>query len=167
MESFEELEMSQQQKLVEVLQKQIEVEKRTLDQLMKAEEEAKETSVRLVLMEMRLDTWKHQKFLEGMIELMESVPCDEWMAKISRYTGRVKLDRMLKEIMEEENEMVDLLEEQIGLIEDEIGLMLLEHLRDDEKRHLESLKRIVTLIKMAPLQPKKGQKGTDIKCDTD
>ncbi|MBD3405161.1 MAG: hypothetical protein GF411_03380 [Candidatus Lokiarchaeota archaeon] len=157
--------MSNTDKLVEVLQKQIEVEKRTLERLIEAEEEARETSVRLVLMEMRLDTWKHQKFLEGMIELMSTVPCDEWMAKIGRYTGRIKLDRMLKEIMKEESEMVKLLEEEIKLMDDEIGLMLLEHLKEDEEKHVESLKRIVTLIKMAPLQPKKGEKGTDIKCD--
>ncbi|MHA2228769.1 MAG: hypothetical protein ACXABL_06135, partial [Candidatus Thorarchaeota archaeon] len=73
------------QKLIDILSKQIDVEKRALDKLIKAEEEAEETAVRLVFMEMRLDTWKHVKFLEGMVEMLNVTPCDEWAAKVNRY----------------------------------------------------------------------------------
>ncbi|MHA2375023.1 MAG: hypothetical protein ACXAB9_02580 [Candidatus Thorarchaeota archaeon] len=153
------------QKLIEILSKQIDVEKRALDKLVKAEEEAEETSVRLVFMEMRLDTWKHVKFLEGMIEMLNVTPCDEWAAKVSRYTGRVKLQRTLDSIMKEEDEMIELLDASIREVRDPIALFLLEHLRKDEKEHNEALEKLIRIIQQAPLQSKKGEKGSDIVCD--
>jgi hypothetical protein len=60
--------------IIDIFKQQIEVENKTLEKLVKLEEEAKETAVRLAFMDLRLDTWKHVKFLEGMIELISSSP---------------------------------------------------------------------------------------------
>ncbi|MHA1956311.1 MAG: hypothetical protein ACW968_05230 [Candidatus Thorarchaeota archaeon] len=153
------------QKLIDILSKQIDVEKRALDKLIKAEEEAEETAVRLVFMEMRLDTWKHVKFLEGMVEMLNVTPCDEWAAKVNRYVGRVKLERTLHSIMKEEDEMIDLLNASIDEVQDPIAKFLLEHLKRDEKGHNEALEKVIRIIQQAPLQSKKGEKGTDIVCN--
>ena len=51
------------EKLRETLKKQIEVEKETIEMVKKAEERVSETAVKLAFLEIRLDSYKHQKFL--------------------------------------------------------------------------------------------------------
>ncbi len=153
--------------IIEIFQEQIKIEQRALNKLVKLEEEAKETAVRLAFMDLRLDTWKHVKFLEGMIELLSTTPCDEWSAKVSRYAGRVKLERELDNLRSDEDEMINLLSKAISKVEDPIAKLLLEHMKEEERHHYTDLGKLVKLIQQAPLQSKKGEKGTDIVCDTD
>ena len=153
------------EKLIDLLQRQIEVEKKTLNMLSKAEEEVSETAVRLAFLDLRLDSWKHQKFLEGMIEMINETPCDEWSAKVQRYVDRVKLKKTLDALMIEEKEMLSIAEQSIEEIDDPIGKFLLIHLRDDEKTHTENLDELSRLIMTSPLQAVKGVKGTDIECN--
>ncbi len=159
--------MTTDKQIIDILTEQINVEKRTLDKLVRLEEDAKETAVRLVFMELRLDSWKHMKFLEGLIELLNTVPCDEWSAKVARYSGRVKLEREIKDLIEDQGEMIELLHKVGGKIDDPLGELLIQHIKDDEISHRDDLSKLVTLIKQTPLQSKKGQKGTDIVCETD
>jgi hypothetical protein len=150
--------------LIDILESQIDVEKSTLKEIAELEDEVTEASVRLVLMSMRLDTWKHQKFLEGVVQALKETPCDLWSEKVQRYVDRVKLDRKVKELVNQEASMIDYLGKAINLMSDPVGRMLLEHLRDDEVRHEEDLKEMIRKINQSPLQPKKGEKGSDIKC---
>lgn len=153
--------------IMEIMKDQIKVEQRTLERLVKLEEDAKETVVRLAFMGLRLDTWKHIKFLEGMIEHLTATPCDEWSAKVGRYTGRVKLEREIEALIAEESKMVKFLEDALKIIKDPIAQHLMGSLREEENGHREYLADWVKLINQAPLQSKKGQKGTDIVCETD
>jgi bacterioferritin (cytochrome b1) len=153
------------QELVSILQEQIAIEEQTLNDLHEAEENAKEVAVRLVFMEMRLDTWKHMKFLEGMIEMMEKTPCDRWSAKVQRYVDRVKLSRQLDSFIAQESKMIDLLDKALEQMKDPIGILLLQHLREDETRHHTDLEEITRLVNMQPLQTVKGVTGSDIVCE--
>ncbi|MGY5857817.1 MAG: hypothetical protein RTU63_00495 [Candidatus Thorarchaeota archaeon] len=153
--------------VIDIMKDQIKIEQETLDRLVKLEEDSKETAVRLAFMELRLDTWKHIKFLEGMIEHITTTPCDEWSAKVGRYAGRVKLEREIDSLINDENEMVNLLDKALEKIEDPVAHLLMKNLKFEEKRHLENLSEWVKLIKQVPLQSKKGEKGTDIVCETD
>ncbi len=159
--------MSTDSEIIEIFKSQIEVEQATLSKLVKLEEDAKETAVRLCFMDLRLDTFKHVKFLEGMIELLDTTPCDEWSAKVGRYAGRVKLERELNNLMNDESDMIDLLDNALSKIEDPIARLLLEHMKEEERSHHDGLEKLVGVIKQAPLQSKIGEKGTDIVCDTD
>ena len=152
--------------LVEIFRRQIEVENKTLEHVSRMEEEATETAVRLAFMNLRLDTWKHVKFLEGLIELLSTTPCDEWSAKVARYSGRVKLDREVQKLAKGEKEMIVLLDKALEIVEDPIAKLMIEHMRSEENDHFDDLEKLVDLIVQAPLQSKKGQKGTDIVCDT-
>ncbi|MFW9964430.1 MAG: hypothetical protein ACFFCX_12740 [Candidatus Sifarchaeia archaeon] len=153
--------------VIAIMKDQIVVEQDTLNRLVKLEEDAREPTVRLAFMELRLDTWKHIKFLEGMIEHMTTVPCDEWSAKVGRYAARVKLEREINSLMRVENEMTNFLDRALEKIDDPVAQLLVEHLKDEEESHLDYLSRWVKLIQQAPLQPKKGAKGTDIVCETE
>ena len=159
--------MSTDSEIIEIFKSQIEVEQATLNKLVKLEEDAEETAVRLCFMDLRLDTFKHVKFLEGMIELLDTTPCDEWSAKVGRYAGRVKLERELNNLMSDESNMIDLLDNALNKIKDPIARLLLEHMKEEERSHHDGLEKLVGVIKQAPLQSKKGEKGTDIVCDTD
>ena len=153
--------------LIEILQKQIEIEKDTLNKLSIAEEEVSETAVKLVFMELRLDSWKHQKFLEGIIEMLKETPCDAWSAKVQRYIDRVKLDKTLHDLVKAESEMFALAEKALKSTDDPVAQYLLNHLKHDEQHHKKELENLITLIQTSPLQAKKGQKGTDIVCETE
>ncbi|MFX1605016.1 MAG: hypothetical protein ACFFDD_03845 [Promethearchaeota archaeon] len=153
--------------IIAVMKDQIQVEQETLNRLVKLEEDAKETAVRLAFMELRLDTWKHIKFLEGMIEHLTTTPCDEWTAKVARYAGRIKLERVIDGLISDEREMVSLIDKALGKIEDPVAQLLIEHLREEEGSHLVYLAKWVRIIQQAPLQAKKGAKGTDIVCEVD
>ncbi|MBS3795067.1 MAG: hypothetical protein KGY80_09230 [Candidatus Thorarchaeota archaeon] len=157
--------MSNQQKLIEVLQSQIDVEKKTFEELSEYEDESSQAVIRLVLLFMRLDTQKHQKFLEGVINLLNESPCDAWSAKVDRYTERINLERRLQSLLKQEEQMTDYLGEAIEEMDNPVARKLLSHLREDEMRHQEDIKELVTLVKQYPLQPKKGEKGSDITCD--
>ncbi|MFW9797110.1 MAG: hypothetical protein ACFFE2_08730 [Candidatus Thorarchaeota archaeon] len=153
--------------IIEVMKDQIDVEQATLNRLVKLEEDAKEPAVRLAFMELRLDTWKHIKFLEGMIEHLTNTPCDEWSAKVARYAGRIKLEREIDGLIEDESEMTSLLDKALEKIKDPVAQLLIEHLREEEDSHLDYLAKWVKVLQQTPLQSKKGEKGTDIVCDTD
>ncbi|TFG27314.1 hypothetical protein EU527_18665 [Candidatus Thorarchaeota archaeon] len=158
--------MTTESQIIDIFKEQIAIEKQTLDKLIKLEEDAKETAVRLVFMDLRLDTWKHVQFLEGMIELLSTTPCDEWSAKVGRYAGRVKLERELKNLISDEGNMIKLLDRAIKKVDDPIASLLLQHMKEEEAAHHDDLTKLVKLIKQAPLQTKKGEKGTDIVCDS-
>jgi hypothetical protein len=153
--------------IISILDEQIDVEQETLEKLVRLEEDSKETAVRLVFLELRLDTWKHIKFLEGMKEMLTTTPCDQWSAKVGRYTGRVKLERELESLISDEEQMANLLDRALDKIGDPIARLLLEHMKDEETRHNRDLIELSRLIQLAPLQAKKGEKGTDIVCETD
>lgn len=150
--------------LIEILESQIEVEKSTLTELSELENEVSEPSVRLALMSMRLDTWKHQKFLEGVVQILNETPCDLWSEKIQRYVDRVKLERKVGDLRDQEASMIDYLGKAINLMSDPVGKLLLEHLRDDELRHDKDLEKLIRIIQQSPLQSKRAEKGTDIVC---
>ena len=152
-------------RLMEILREQIEVEKETFIELEKAEASAQEAAVRLVFMEMRLDTMKHQKFLEGLLEMMTETPCDRWSAKVQRYVDRVKLTRQLESFISQEAKMLRLLEQAIEEMEDSLGTLLLQHLKEDEEKHHFSLQEINRLVQKQPLQSVKGKTGADIVCE--
>lgn len=152
------------QELIEILKNQIEVEKSTLKEIDELQQTFTEPNVRLVLMSMRLDTLRHQNFLDEMVKILNEVPCDLWSAKVQRYVDRVKFERKVKALMDREASMIDYLGKAIDLMSDPTGTMLLEHLKTDEERQNENLKKLIRIIQQAPLQSKKGEKGSDIEC---
>ncbi|MFW9768466.1 MAG: hypothetical protein ACFFF9_10995 [Candidatus Thorarchaeota archaeon] len=153
--------------ILSILDEQIEVEQRALEKLARLEDDSQEAVVRLVFLDLRLDTWKHIKFLESMKEMITAVPCDEWSAKVGRYTGRVKLDRELESLAKDEKKMIELLDRALEKMKDPVARLLIEHMKDEENSHNKDLIELSRLIQMVPLQSKKGQKGTDIVCEPD
>jgi hypothetical protein len=102
-----------------------------------------------------------------MIEHLTTTPCDEWSAKVGRYAGRVKLEREIDSLIEDETEMLSLLDKAMEKIDDPVAQLLVGHLKDEETSHLDYLSRWVRIIQQQPLQAIKGEKGTDIVCDAD
>jgi hypothetical protein len=78
----------------------------------------------------------------------------------------VKLERNLEELLNDENDMIKLAGEALGLVNDPLAAFLLKKLREEEERRYGEIEELVKLIKQAPLQAKKGEKGTDVVCET-
>ncbi|MFW9908619.1 MAG: hypothetical protein ACFFEF_08590, partial [Candidatus Thorarchaeota archaeon] len=132
--------------------------------LAEIEDEVSETAVKLVFMELRLDSWKHQKFLEGIVEMIHDTPCDQWSAKVQRYVDRVKLQKTLAKLGQEQKEMVSLATDSLRRTKDPIAKFLLNHLLEDESHHRQGIEELIRIIQKAPLQAVKAEKGTDIVC---
>ncbi len=152
------------EKLIAIIERQIEVEEETLNELSLAEESVSEPAVRLILMELRLDTWRHKNLLQGMLEIISTTPCDSWSAKVQRYIDRIKLENILKSVLAKEGEMIELLSQALHELEDPLAKAIFQRLKDDEKRHDSGLREVITMIKTAPLQRQKAQRGNDIVC---
>ena len=155
------------EELSTILLEQIVVEKETLQKLEQSQKGTQEDAVRLIFKEMEYDTTKHVYFLESIIKMLETTPCDEWSAKVQRYADRVKLKRKLDSFIEQESRMISLLDQALEKIDDSLARFLLLHLKDDEEAHHTDLKELVKIIQLQPLQRVKGKKGTDIVCKTD
>ncbi len=150
--------------LVRLLEEQIALEKKTLVEISDAEQGAQDTPVRLLYLELRLDTWKHIKFLESIVEMVRETPCDSWSAKIDRYIDRVKLERRLRQLKESEGGMFDLVTRVLRRTDDPVATLLLTHLRDDEERHVADLDEMCRMIQGLPLQPRPGTLGRTESC---
>ncbi len=153
--------------VIAIIDEQIQIEQDTLDNLVKLEDNSKETAVRLAYLDLRLDTWKHIKFLEGMKEMLYTTLCDEWSAKVGRYAGRIRLERELSSLVIEEDKMISLLEKALDKVSDPIARLFLEHMKDEGSNHSKDLMQLVKIIQMSPLQTVKGVKGTDIVCEAE
>ncbi len=149
---------------MEILDQQIKVEENALREILDIEESVTEPAVRLILMELRLDTWRHKKLLQGIKEIISQVPCDEWSSKVQRYIDRIKLERSLESILEKEGEMIELLSQALDEVDDPLARAIFERLRNDEHKHDTGLRDVISMIKTAPLQSVKAQKGSDIVC---
>ena len=153
--------------VITILEEQIQIEQDALENIVQLENNSKETAVRLTFLDLRLNTWKHIKFSEGIIEILTTTPCDEWSAKVGRYSGRIRLERELSSLVIEEGKMISQLEKALDKISDPIAKQFLKHMKDEESNHSKDLMQLVKIFQMSPLQTKKGVKGTDIVCDTD
>ncbi|MHA2213860.1 MAG: hypothetical protein ACW992_11930, partial [Candidatus Thorarchaeota archaeon] len=63
--------------------------------------------------------------------------------------------------------MVDYITQALENVQDPIAAMIFGHLKHDEERHSKDLADVIKLIRTAPLQTKKGEKGSDIDCPPD
>jgi len=148
--------MDSGKELVNMIQAQIKLEEDTTRRVRELEEATGNLAAKLLLAEMRLDTEKHAKILQTMLDLMkqrevgmpikthlDAATIKLWDAKIDSYVETVVVKKMLEDHVKVETEMLKHVEKEMKKTDDEALKLLFKHIADDEKKHHEIMETIL------------------------
>jgi rubrerythrin len=137
--------METRERLIELIKKQIEIERENVKQVNETEKKVDNAAAKLSLLEIRLDSQKHAGILSGILEVLNEVKSSEtlWEHKISSYIDPFVVKRELQNHEQREAKMIKHVEEEIKQTKDEGLKLLFQHVLDDERKHHEILKTIV------------------------
>ena len=137
--------METRERLIQLIKKQIEVEKVNVKQVRETEKKVDNAAAKLLLLEIRLDSQKHADILDGILEVLSGVPASKtlWEHRIESYIDPFVVQRELENHEQREAEMIEHVEEEIKHTEDEGLKLLLQHVLDDERKHHKILETIV------------------------
>ncbi len=126
--------------LVDLTKAQIKLENNTKKKIKNLEEATANLAAKLFLAEMRLDTEKHAKILQTMLDIMkqrkpEIPPRTLWTTKIHSYVDSLVAKKMLEDHVVIETSMLRHVEKEIEKTDDEALKLLFRHIADDEKKH--------------------------------
>jgi len=137
--------MEAHRELVELIQKQVAIERESVTRLAETEKRVGTGAAKLLLTEMRMDSQKHAAVLEAVLEILKGTPSSKslWERSIDAFVDPVIVTRELEYHRGLGKSMSTHLEEEIRKTDDEAMRTLLNHLAEDERRHSEILDTIV------------------------
>lgn len=145
--------MEVKKELLQLLKKQIEVEKTNVEQVSNTEEKIDNAAAKLFLHIIGVDSQKHAYVLKGIIEILSKVPPskDLWEHKLESYVDPIAVKRELESHMKREAEMIAHVEKEIKQAKDEGLKQLLQLIFEEEKKHHKMLKTVIqNLYKITP-----------------
>ncbi len=147
------------QNFLEMVQTQIKWEKATARKIRKFEKATANLAAKLFLAEMRLDSEKHAKILQTMVDLLELSGSEKlemeassiimreerplWDMRIRSYVDTQAAKKILEDHVEVETKMLRHIQEEMKKTDDEALNLLLKHIADDEKKHHEIMEIIL------------------------
>jgi len=137
--------MEAHRELVELIQKQVAIERESVTRLAETEKRVGTGAAKLLLTEMRMDSQKHAAVLEAVLEILKGTPSSKslWERSIDAFIDPVIVTRELEYHRGLGKSMSTHLQEEIRKTDDEAMRTLLNHLAEDERRHSEILDTIV------------------------
>ena len=137
--------MENKEKLIELVKKQIEIEKEHVKRISELQKKVDNPAAQLLLLEMRLDSQKHANILGGILKVLKGIPPSKalWEYRIDSYVDKLAVKKELENHVKMETEVLDHVEEEIKQTKDEGLKLLLQHIADDEKKHHKILETIV------------------------
>jgi len=136
--------MSSESRLVRMIKRQMEIEKRMEKELREQEKSVHNAAARLLLLEVRYDAAKHAEMLKELLKQIQHAPNTLlWNFKIESYVDTEVVRRKLEEHVKIEADVLRELQEQIKREKDEGIKLLLQHISDDEDKHHKILEQIV------------------------
>lgn len=137
--------MDTEDKIVQLIKKQIEIEKINVKQVGETEKKVDNAAARLFLKVIGLDSKKHADILNGMLEVLQGIPPSKtlWEHRIETYIDPFVVKKELDSHMKREAEMIAHVEEEIKQTRDEGLKLLLQHIAEDERKHHKILGTII------------------------
>jgi rubrerythrin len=133
-----------EQTLIDLIKKQIEVEKGFVTAVDKEIKNTHNVAARLLLLETQKDSEKHAMILEGILEVIskkDSKPL--WDTLIESYVDKLVVKKSLENHIKTEEEMLEHIEREMKETDDEGIKLLLEHIAEDEKKHHKILETVI------------------------
>lgn len=135
--------MKLKDRLIELIKKQIGIEKQIGKSVEKQLEMVHTAAARLLLTEMKYDAKKHASILQGILDVIADSDVPLWDYKIHSYVDKLVVKSELERHIEIEQDTLNLVKEEIDQTDDEGVKLLLQHIADDEDRHHTLLRTIV------------------------
>lgn len=99
---------------------------------------------KMLLTEMSLDSTKHARILEEVLNTVEKAPPAQlWDYRIASFVDTLVMKKTLEKHLEIELRMLKKIEEMIKTTKDEALKLLLEHIAADERKHHKIIKTIL------------------------
>ena len=137
--------MKRNDKLVQLIKEQIEIEKENVKQVGETEKKVGNAAAELFLNVIKLDSKKHADILNGILKVLRGIPPSKtlWEHRMEKYIDPFVVKRELENHMDRETAMIVHVEEEIKQTEDEGLKLLLQHIADDERKHHKILQTVV------------------------
>lgn len=136
--------METKKSFFDMIRKHIEFEKSTANMCVELRKKVDTAAGRLLLTEMQLDSTKHARILEEMLNIVEKAPPARlWDYRIDSYVDSLVVKRELEKHLRLEQEMLRDVEDEIKATKDEALKLLLQHIAADEKKHNEIIQTIL------------------------
>ncbi|MEM2102921.1 MAG: hypothetical protein QXM22_05350, partial [Candidatus Bathyarchaeia archaeon] len=135
--------MKSKKKLIELIKKQIDIERQVGKSVDKQLEMVHDIAAKLLLTEMKFDARKHETILQGILDVISHNDVSLWDHRIQSYVDRQMVKKELEKHVKIEQETLNLAKEQINHTDDDGIKMLLQHILEDEDRHHNLLKTII------------------------
>ena len=133
-----------QDKLVELIKRQIQIEKdfvKTADEQMKG---LHTVAARLLMLETQKDSEKHAMILEGILTVIKQKDTKPlWNTLLDSYVDKIVAKRNLEKHIKTEAAMLENIKEAMKETKDEGLKLLLEHIGHDEKKHHEIIQTVL------------------------
>jgi len=137
--------MKRNDKLVQLIKEQIEIEKENVKQVGETEKKVGNAAAELFLNVIKLDSKKHADILNGLLKVLRGIPPSKtlWEHRMESYIDPFVVKKELENHMDREAAMIVHVEEEIKQTEDEGLKLLLQHIADDERKHHKILQTVV------------------------
>jgi rubrerythrin len=136
--------METRDKLVQLIQEQMEIERASAAKLVETEQRVGTGAARLLLVEMRYDSQKHAAVLEAALEALKGSPSSEplWEQAFSGFVDPIIVKKEIENHKALGKSMVAHIQKEMAETNDGAVRTMLQHLADDERRHNEILDAI-------------------------
>jgi hypothetical protein len=130
--------------LIDLVREQVQIEKESAARLSETEQKVGTGAAKLLLVEMRYDSQKHAAVLEAVIEALKSDQSSQplWQQAFSGFADPIIVKREIENHKTMSKSMAAHIQKEMGKTDDEVVRTLLQHLKEDEKRHNEILDMI-------------------------
>jgi rubrerythrin len=130
--------------LIDLVREQVQIEKESAKRLSETEQKVGTGAAKLLLVEMRCDSQKHAAILEAILEALEGAqPAKSlWQQAFSGFADPIMVKREIENHKTLGKSMVAHIQKEMSKTDDEAVRTLLQHLTEDEKRHIEILDTI-------------------------
>lgn len=129
--------------LLEMITRAIKIEERAVELYKKTAETVDNAAVKLLIDELGMDSGKHAKMYRTIERVLKEQPYSFKDFHEEKWTDKLVAKRDLKEHIEVEKLMIELLQEQIKIAEQPTVKAILEHILEDEKRHHKILMQVI------------------------
>ncbi len=100
-------------------------------------------AAKMLLTEMQLDSTKHARILDEVLNLSKKAPAKLWDYKITSYVDTLVMKKTLEDHLKVELKMLSEVEKIIKTTKDEAVKLLLEHIAADERKHHEIIQTVL------------------------
>jgi rubrerythrin len=137
--------MSQKDSLTALIKQHADIEREDAKNINAMRKRTSNAVARLLLLEMQLDSAKHEAILTEMLETLKGIPPGKslWEHELDEYIGNAIVRREFEEHVTKENDVLAHLEKELSHTKDEGLKLLLQNITEDEKKHHRMLQTMI------------------------